>query len=100
SDIPAVIPTIDRLIAQLDRKTQEVEIEARVVAATRSFARDIGTQLGVGWANSATAAGGVSSTSGSTGSGVTIGPSKVNVPLFSNFPAVGPTTGSPNRAGC
>ena len=93
SDIPAVIPTIDRLIAQLDRKTQEVEIEARVVAATRSFARDIGTQLGVGWANSATAAGGVSSTSGSTGSGVTIGPSKVNVPLFSNFPAVGPTTG-------
>jgi type IV pilus assembly protein PilQ len=93
SDIPAVIPTIDRLIAQLDRKTQEVEIEARVVAATRSFARDIGTQLGVGWANSATSAGGVSSTSGTTGSGVTIGPSKVNVPLFSNFPAVGPTTG-------
>ena len=38
SDIPSVIPPIDRLLAQLDRKTQEVEIEARVVAATRSFA--------------------------------------------------------------
>ena len=48
NDIPSVIPPIDRLLAQLDRKTQEVEIEARVVAATRSFARDIGTQLGFG----------------------------------------------------
>ncbi len=47
SDIPAVLPQIDRIIQQMDRKTQEVEIEARVVAATRSFARDIGTQLGL-----------------------------------------------------
>jgi Bacterial type II/III secretion system short domain/Secretin and TonB N terminus short domain len=48
SDIPNVIPSLDRLLTQLDRKTQEVEIEARVVAATRSFARDIGTQFCVG----------------------------------------------------
>jgi type IV pilus assembly protein PilQ len=48
SDIPNTLPAIDRLIRELDRKTQEVEIEARVVAATRSFARDIGTQLGFG----------------------------------------------------
>src|SRR5690348_10420495 len=41
-DIPSVIPQVDRLITQLDRKTQEVEIEARVVAATRTFARDLG----------------------------------------------------------
>ena len=45
-DIPSVIPTIDNLIRQLDRKSQQVEIEARVVAATRSFARDIGVQWG------------------------------------------------------
>ena len=45
-DIPSVIPTIDNLIHQLDRKSQQVEIEARVVAASRSFARDIGTELG------------------------------------------------------
>src|SRR6185437_11619137 len=37
-DIPSVIPQVDRLITQLDRKTQEVEIEARVVAATRTVA--------------------------------------------------------------
>jgi type IV pilus assembly protein PilQ len=45
-DIPAVIPTIDNLLHQLDRKSQQVEIEARVVSASRSFAQDIGTQLG------------------------------------------------------
>jgi type IV pilus assembly protein PilQ len=45
-DIPSVIPTIDNLIRQLDRKSQQVEIEARVVSASRSFALDIGTQLG------------------------------------------------------
>jgi type IV pilus assembly protein PilQ len=60
SDIPAVMPNIDRLLTQLDRKTQEVEIEARVVAATRSFAREIGTQLGFGWGNAATSVGGSS----------------------------------------
>ncbi len=45
-DIPAVFPTIDNLIRQLDRKSQQVEIEARVISASRSFARDIGTELG------------------------------------------------------
>ncbi|MFY9528838.1 MAG: type IV pilus secretin PilQ [Candidatus Acidiferrales bacterium] len=44
-DIPSVLPVLDNLIRQLDRKSQQVEIEARVVAANRSFARDIGTQL-------------------------------------------------------
>ncbi len=45
-DIPVVFPVIDNLIRQLDRKSQQVEIEARVISATRSFARDIGTELG------------------------------------------------------
>jgi type IV pilus assembly protein PilQ len=45
-DIPSTIPVIDNLIRQLDRKSQQVEIEARVVSASRSFAEDIGTQLG------------------------------------------------------
>ena len=45
-DIPSVIPVLDNLIRNLDRKSQQVEIEARVVSASRSFALDIGTQLG------------------------------------------------------
>jgi type IV pilus assembly protein PilQ len=58
SDIPSVMPAVDRLIRELDRKTQEVEIEARVVAATRNFARDIGTQFAFMWNNASTGVGG------------------------------------------
>jgi type IV pilus assembly protein PilQ len=46
-DIPSVLPDIDSLIKQLDRKSQQVEIEARVVSASRTFSREIGTQFGV-----------------------------------------------------
>jgi type IV pilus secretin PilQ/predicted competence protein len=71
-DIPSVIPTIDNLIRQLDRKSQQVEIEARVVSASRSFAQDIGTELGF----AGTTTSGRSLFSGSPavgGSGVTSG---------------------------
>ena len=37
-----MIPTIDNLLHQLDRKSQQVEIEARVISASRAFSRDIG----------------------------------------------------------
>jgi type IV pilus assembly protein PilQ len=44
-DVPSTLPVIDNLLRQLDHKSQQVEIEARVVAANRSFSREIGTQL-------------------------------------------------------
>jgi len=88
NDIPKVIPIIDRLLTQLDRKTQEVEIEARVVAATRQFARDIGTQMGFGFGNGASALGGNS----------TVGVTNTNVnglsPAYITTPAVGSGTGN------
>ncbi len=37
TDVPSVVPAIDALLTQLDRKTQQVEIEARVVAANSKF---------------------------------------------------------------
>ncbi len=104
NDIPKTIPTIDRLLTQLDRKTQEVEIEARVVAATRQFARDIGTQFGFGWGDGHSAIGGnagagsspttangltpgyITTTSTGSGSGSTI-------PLFSNLGVTSPSSG-------
>lgn len=112
-DIPTVIPGIDRLIKELDRKTQQVEIEARVVAATRQFARDIGTQVGFGYGpSSTTAIGGASAVGTSpiqngyftppgyfTIPGIpvsTTAPTSAtaaSIPLFSNLPAVGPTSG-------
>jgi type IV pilus assembly protein PilQ len=104
NDIPKVLPIIDRLLTQLDRKTQEVEIEARVVAATRQFARDIGTQLGFGWGNGHSAIGGASAAGSSptTVSGLTPGYVTVpgsagstgnSIPLFSNLGSTSPTSG-------
>jgi type IV pilus assembly protein PilQ len=120
-DIPSVIPTVDNLIRQLDRKSQQVEIEARVVSASRSFAQDIGTELG--FAGSTTSGRSLfSGTPAVGGSGVTSGagvpPSPVSVgtgstsgngitsglPLVTSFQAAVPTTGfgfshrSPNFA--
>ena len=105
-DIPSVIPSIDRLIAQLDRKTQQVEIEARVVAATRSFARDIGTQLGFGWGNSSTSVGGAGDVGTSpvgafglnplypvVGTSAPQGATLTQIPLFSNLGVTNPTSG-------
>jgi type IV pilus assembly protein PilQ len=102
SDIPGAIPGVDRLIQQLDRKTQEVEIEARVISATRSFARDIGTQLGIGWGNGPSAVGGATAVGtspiivGNTPAPTYIvqGSGKaVQIPLFSNLGVTGPSSG-------
>src|SRR6202035_3780697 len=102
---PKVLPIIDRLLSQLDRKTQEVEIEARVVAATRSFARDIGTQLGFGWGDGHSAIGGASAVGSSpttasgltpgyiTVPGTTAGTTGSSIPLFSNLGSAAPTSG-------
>ena len=118
-DIPSVIPTIDNLIRQLDRKSQQVEIEARVVSASRSFARDIGTQL----AFSGTSLGGRNIIGGNqsvgtsqinqspispplivSGSGSSSTPGSGAMPLITNLAAGTPTSGlflghrSPNFA--
>ncbi len=62
-DIPSVLPKVEELIRMLDRKTPEVEIEARVVASTRTFARDIGTQLGISAGGAHNAIGGATNNS-------------------------------------
>ncbi|HVH86284.1 MAG TPA: type IV pilus secretin PilQ, partial [Terriglobales bacterium] len=117
-DIPTVIPGIDHLIGELDRKSQQVEIEARVVASTRSFARELGAQFGAGWGNGPTAVGGAGAVGNSpltrgyifpppyfTIPGVPppdfsqLTPGKplpvtnASIPLFSSLGVVGPTSG-------
>jgi type IV pilus assembly protein PilQ len=105
-DIPSVMPVMDNLIRQLDRKSQQVEIEARVVAANRSYDREIGTQLafalGNASRNSVTGGDGQVGTSPVTRfSGpappvvVTQGSSQsgVNMPLITNLAASSPTSG-------
>ena len=106
TDVPSVMPALDKLLTQLDTKTQQVEIEARVVSATRSFARDIGTQLGFGFGNASTGIGGASAVGASPNSTFGIvpkypiigtsqptGTTGVQIPLFSNLGATSPTSG-------
>ena len=113
TDIPMTIPTIDELLAKMDRKTQEVEIEARVVSATRNFAREIGTQIGLGVSLNGNTFGGGNVDAGHSNTGVTFpvpagsptgatgvnypvvtgGTSGPQVPLFSNLGVTGPTSG-------
>jgi len=97
------------LINQLDRRSRQVEIEARVVSASRSFAQDIGTQLGfAGQTTSGRSVFGgtpqvgasgqnpfqplnpplISTGTQTTGNGITTG-----LPLNTNFPANAPTSG-------
>ena len=45
TDVPANIAAVKQLIGILDQPEPQVEIEARIVVATRSFSRDIGVQL-------------------------------------------------------
>jgi len=110
-DIPVVFPVIDNLIRQLDRKSQQVEIEARVISASRAFASDLGTQLG--FAGASTTAhnqnlfSGAPQVGGSPGTITTTPPPPplfsaptsgtggggTGIPLATNFGAAGPTSG-------
>jgi type IV pilus secretin PilQ/predicted competence protein len=101
-DIPSTIPTIDNLIRQLDKKSPQVEIEARIVAASRTFAQDIGTQFGVsgiqasGGQQNIFAGAPVVGTSPISYPTGTVLPYAVSGttsnPLATNFPATGPTS--------
>lgn len=117
-DIPSTLPVIDNLIRELDRRSQQVEIEARVVEANRSFAREIGTQFGI---SAGTPSGNnlISGGAGASpftrvfgnptatppviglpvppvivGSGASGGtPTSGQIPLMSNLPVASPTSG-------
>jgi type IV pilus assembly protein PilQ len=45
-DLPSYVEKSKDLIAELDRATPQVEIEARIVVTTRNFTRDLGIQWG------------------------------------------------------
>jgi type IV pilus assembly protein PilQ len=100
-DIPSVLPKVEELLRMLDRKAPEVEIEARVVASTRTFARDIGTQLGFGFGTGPNAVGGATAASpikvtlptGEVPRFITAPGDPTTIPLFSNLSATGPTSG-------
>jgi type IV pilus assembly protein PilQ len=107
-DVPGVLPVLDNLLRQLDRKSQQVEIEARVVEANRSFSREIGTQLAVAFAQGGSTVGGASAVGtspiihtpappfcigGSCTSTSPTTPTSGSLPLLTNLGAATPTSG-------
>ena len=104
-DIPSSIPRVDNLLRQIDRKAQQVEIDARVVQTSRSFAREIGTEFGFSAPTGITgntAFGGLATTGTAFLSPVihsvatpfsTGGSGKSQIPLNTNLGATAPSSG-------
>jgi type IV pilus assembly protein PilQ len=100
-DVPTVLPVLDNLLRQLDRKSQQVEIEARVVEANRSFSREIGTQFGLGLGTHGSTIGGATAVGTSPIIHTPAPPFAVgtppltsgSVPLLTNLGAATPTSG-------
>ena len=57
-DIPQRVSEIKRLVTMLDKPVDQVVIEARIVIATESFARDLGAKFGVSGSKDRTSWGG------------------------------------------
>ena len=47
TDVPSRFARVDSLISFLDEPSPQVEIEARLLSASRSFSRDLGVQIGL-----------------------------------------------------
>ncbi|HET9400437.1 MAG TPA: type IV pilus secretin PilQ [Candidatus Acidoferrales bacterium] len=103
-DIPSVIPAIDSVIRQVDKKTPQVEIEARIVQASRNFARDLGVQIAAAGITGSNFIGGAPQTTAGSSSPASVTPvfpvpfstgSTGSLPFISNLPttAQGATSG-------
>ena len=89
SDIPSQFGNLETMVKFLDTPAKQVEIEARLLQANKSFTRDIGNQLGLmvgaNSGNILTGAAGSSPFTRSPAPRVTTGGS--GLPLVANFPA-------------
>lgn len=101
TDVPENLAAVKQLIAILDQPEPQVEIEARIVVASRNFSRDIGVQLGslLNGANNARIAGGTlplpTTTTTQTGNQLYSANPSINGDLVSKIAntAIGLTTG-------
>lgn len=80
TDVRENIDAIRQLVAILDQPEPQVEIEARIVVATRNFSRDVGVQL----------SGLVIGARGSGAQGGTLGGNTTTLPVPSGLPSQGP----------
>lgn len=102
TDVRENIEAVRQLVAILDQPEPQVEIEARIVVATRNFSRDIGVQLAAlvtgarGSLGSGSTLPGTNNTTGTQGQGIPSGLGvQPNNDLLSSIPntIIGLTTG-------
>lgn len=102
TDVRENIDAVKQLVAILDQPEPQVEIEARIVVATRNFSRDIGVQLAAlvtgarGSLGSGSTLPGTNNTTGTQGQGIPSGLGvQPNNDLLSSIPntIIGLTTG-------
>ena len=98
-DTPAKLDEVRELLKKVDRSVRQVLIESRIVEATDTFSRNIGTRLGYhdltgrgsqipGGSSRALIGGGLTDTSAHTGQNATT-PNFLTDSTFSNMPAPG-----------
>src|SRR5262249_41040734 len=91
SDIPTQFGNLDNMVKFLDTPAKQVEIEARLLQANKSFSRDIGNQLGLmvgaNTGNILTGSAGSSPFTRNPPPRVTTGTTGSGLPLVANFPA-------------
>lgn len=83
SDIASHVPRIETIVSKLDRKAQQVSIQARIIRATSDFARNLSTALSFAQRNGSGSFG----TGGATGNGVSGEP--LTPPTVTTSPATG-----------
>src|SRR5690606_34138613 len=66
-DIPQRVTEIQRLVMMLDKPVDQVVIEARIVIANESFARDVGARFGVSGSKDRASWGGTLGPAGTAG---------------------------------
>ena len=94
-DIPSSIPKIDNLLRQIDRKSQQVEIDARVVQTSRTFARELGTQLAYSFGSDGHVVGGNDAVGTSPISRLFLPGTSTSPALIAGTPPVPQSTGAP-----
>jgi type IV pilus secretin PilQ/predicted competence protein len=87
TDVPSSLDRVLQIVNEIDTPEPQVEIEARIVSATRDFARDIGIQFGFVQGNLNRVTVGGTDTSGS------IGGTRPSVTPTSTYAAGNPITG-------
>jgi type IV pilus secretin PilQ/predicted competence protein len=99
SDIQTQMPVIESIVAKLDKKAKQVQIEARIVYATAEFERDLGVMLSAGYYNKSqtTNTGAASGGTLASPSGVTTsipGSAGIPAPTITITPAFGTGIGT------